>query len=384
MPPAVSAAAVTGAISPAAAPPAPPETGAAPSVLRFPVDARMARAGRILPVFLPFAACPGRCVFCAQDRQTGVEPGRDPRHTLDQALDEAAAALNGLAACPPPGGVELAFYGGTFSALPAAALEAALELLVRYRRRGIVTLGRCSTRPDALIPGSPRDVPALDRLRRAGLDLVELGVQSFDDDALSKARRGYDGQSAEDGCRAVAAAGLKLGIQLLPGMPGVTPAVFLADVDRALALNPACLRFYPCVVPDGTELAALWKTGRYKPWSLPETVRALGEGLRRAWAAGVPVIRLATAPEAAFDATLLAGPRHPALGALIQAEALLQSAREQITLLGRAPQGISLPRRRQGCMYGQGGTLREAWAALGLPPERVSFHSQPEDAGLLW
>ena len=182
----------------------------------------------------------------------------------------------------------------------------------------------------------------------------------------------------------MAAAGLKLGIQLLPGMPGVTPAVFLADVDRALALRPACLRFYPCVVPDGTELAALWKAGRYKPWSVPETVRTLGEALRRAWTAGVPVIRLAVAPEAAFDKALLAGPRHPALGALIQAEALLQSVRTQLVRLGHPPQGISLPRQRQGCMYGQRGTLREAWAALGLPPERVRFHKEPEAEAFLW
>ncbi|MCH5277238.1 MAG: radical SAM protein [Desulfovibrionaceae bacterium] len=340
----------------------------------------MQRAGRILPVFLPFAACPGRCVFCAQDRQTGL--GRRPRHNVGQALSRAAAALEELAACPPPGGVELAFYGGTFTGLPTAMLEAALELLARGHGLGVVSHGRCSTRPDTLGAGPGGSI--LDRLKNGGLDLVELGVQSFDDHALHKARRGYRGQDAEDGCRAVTAAGLALGIQLLPGMPGVTPAIFLADVDRALALRPACLRFYPCVVPDGTELASLWKSGRYKPWSLPETVRALGEGLRRAWAAGVPVIRLAVAPEAAFDATLLAGPRHPALGALIQAEALLQSTRTQLTRLGRAPRGISLPRRHQGCMYGQRGALREAWAALGLPPDRVRFHTQPEDEGFLW
>lgn len=367
-------------------PPAASSVG--PSGLRLAVDARMHRADRILPVFLPFAACPGRCVFCAQDRQTGVEPGI----TVDQALNQAAAALDELAACTPPGGVELAFYGGTFTALPAALREAALELLIRYRKRGIVSRGRCSTRPDGLdfrsdaldaqAPGAGG--PVLDRLKRAGLDLVELGVQSFDDHALREARRGYSGQRAEDACRAVAATGLKLGIQLLPGMPGVTPAIFLADVDRALALRPACLRFYPCVVPDGTELAALWKTGRYEPWSLPDTVRILGEALRRAWAAGVPVIRLAVAPEASFDTTLLAGPRHPALGALIQAEALLQSVRAQLPRLGGPPRGISLPRHRQGCMYGQRGSLREAWAALGLPPERVRFHTHPETEAFLW
>lgn len=349
-----------------------------PSGFRFSVGRRLRRANRILPVFLPFAGCPARCVFCAQDRQTGVgnEGG------VDRALERAAATLEEISACPPPGGVELAFYGGTFTALPAVRREAALALFARYSAQGPVTRGRCSTRPDALDAAASGAV--LDRLAEAGLDLVELGVQSFDDGALDQARRGYDGRAAEAGCRAVTAAGLALGIQLLPGMPGVTPDVFLTDVDRALALRPACLRFYPCLVPEGTELAALWRAGRYVPWSPEETVKTLGEGLRRAWAAGVPVIRLAVAPEAAFDAGLLAGPRHPALGAEIQAEALLRTVQTVLAHLNRPPRGLSLPRNRQGCMYGQRGALRGTWLALGLPPERIRFHAEPEDEGVLW
>lgn len=344
----------------------------------FSLGRRLRRAARIVPVFLPFAGCPGRCVFCAQDRQTGtgVDGG------VDAALGRAAAELDKTAAGPTAGGVELAFYGGTFTALPAVRREAALALFTRYRDRGAVNCGRCSTRPDAL--GADNGAPVLCRLAEAGLDLVELGVQSFNDDALARACRGYGGRTAEAGCRAVLKAGLALGIQLLPGMPGVTPDVFLADVDRALAFRPACLRFYPCLVPESTDLAALWRAGRYTPWSLEETVEILGEGLRRAWAAGVPVVRLAVAPEAAFDASLLAGPRHPALGSQIQAVALLGAARKILEQLGRKPQGISLPRSSQGYMYGQHGALRGHWTALGLPPERVRFHAEPANEGMLW
>ena len=96
-----------------------------PSGFRFSVGRRLRRANRILPVFLPFAGCPARCVFCAQDRQTGVgnEGG------VDRALERAAATLEEISACPPPGGVELAFYGGTFTALPAVRREAAGDRL---------------------------------------------------------------------------------------------------------------------------------------------------------------------------------------------------------------------------------------------------------------
>lgn len=348
---------------------------------RFSVGSRLKRAGRILPVFLPFAGCPRRCVFCAQDRQTGIgaEPAESVLRRTSSLLD-AMPARNDFPsrADEAENSLELAFYGGTFTALPLPVREKALALYERGRSRGLFACGRCSTRPDALAG------QVLERLAEAGLDLVELGVQSFDDNALRQARRGYDGLTAGEGCRAVRRAGLSLGIQLLPGMPGVTPGVFLADVDRALDLAPACLRFYPCLVPEGTELAALWRSGRYTPWTVEQTVETLGEGLRRAWQAGVPVVRLAVAPEGDFDASLLAGPRHPALGSMIQGEALLAATGHALRGLGRQPERLSLPRSCQGYMYGQRGALRAAWAGLGLPPGRIGFHAVPEEEGILF
>ena len=352
----------------------PPYPAADLQIIRFPLGRHLQRAGRILPVFLPFAGCPRRCVFCAQDRQTGAG-SQDAEHALEQSaaiLEARLHASTGHPAAFPQKGMELAFYGGTFTALPTPIMDKALSLYEKGKRHGLLTCARCSTRPDAVPPR------ILERLRGAGLDLVELGIQSFHDDALHQANRGYDGRSAEAGCRAVQHAGLSLGIQLLPGMPGVDPDTFLADVDHALSLSPACLRFYPCLVPEGTGLATLWRNGRYSPWSEEVTVRTLGEGLRRAWQAGVPVIRLAVAPERDFDATLLAGPRHPALGSLIQAEALLGSVKKALSQLGHPPHLLRLPRSCQGYMYGQHGSLRSIWAELGLPPERIHFHAAPE------
>jgi histone acetyltransferase (RNA polymerase elongator complex component) len=303
-------------------------------------------------------------VFCAQDRQSGVPPPRDPG-ALAGALADAEARL--LSAGPSS---ELAFYGGTFTSLPAAWLETCLDFLSRCFARGLLTHARCSTRPDAL------DRAATDRLRRAGIDLVELGVQSFHSDALRLAGRGYDRERALAGCRAVQESGLSCGIQLLPGMPGVSPAVFLDDVRLALSLRPACLRFYPCLVPEGTPLAGMWRRKTYKPWSLSATVSALGEGLRLAWEAGVPVIRLSVAPEPGFDAFLLAGPRHPALGGMIQAEALLRTLDVQLERLGGPPARLRLPRSCQGYMYGQRNALKSRWAKKGLPPARIGFYDE--------
>ena len=333
----------------------------------FAVDVRSRRAARIVPVFLPFSGCPCRCVYCAQDKQTGVGT-----LSVADALENVCRSLE----TAQPGDRELAFYGGTFTALPLHVRRACLNLFEHLRTRGIVRCARCSTRPDSL------SEPVLKELQRHGLSLIELGVQSFDDTALSLSRRGYGGKAALQGCHTVLSAGFELGIQLLPGMPGSTPEIFLRDVETALTLKPACLRFYPCLVPEGTLLARWYKEGRYRSWSLEETVDTLGRALASAWAAGVPVIRLSVAPEPGFDASILSGPRHPALGALIQAEALLRTVEQFMSPLGGQSVMLELPERCQGFIYGDRGALRPRWEALGLDHKSISFSSV--EVGRLW
>ena len=141
-----------------------------------------------------------------------------------------------------------------------------------------------------------------------GCRTVELGIQSFSDTALQASERHYSGRQAAEACRLVRDAGLALGVQLLPGMPGHQPEDFLADVRRALSLGADMLRFYPCLVLAGTELARRWQQGLYTPWPLPQTLSLLARGWLYARRAGVPVIRMGLAPEPGMEAALLAGP----------------------------------------------------------------------------
>lgn len=323
----------------------------------------------VFPVFLPFSGCPVRCVFCAQELQTGCPPRR-----VDTALAETAHALRERARCGSPA-PELAFYGGTFTALPPEAYAACLEFARTALRQGLISGLRCSTRPDRLPPDR------LAALRDAGCACVELGIQSFADAPLRQSRRGYDGRTAREACTAVRAAGMRHGVQLMPGMPGSRPELFLADVRLALELGAVCLRFYPCLVLEGTELAALWRAGRFQSWPLETVLDVLAEGFSLAQRAGVPVIRMGLAPEAGLSDGVLAGPRHPALGARVQARSLwrqvadaLAQARAGGCLAADAPVGLALPRRLQGMYRGHAGELIPHWAALGITDGRVRFH----------
>ena len=69
---------------------------------------------RIYPCFIPHLACPNRCVFCDQEKITGKkEP--DPAGMLGQF----ARDLENIS----DKGVELAFYGGNFTAIDPAIQE---------------------------------------------------------------------------------------------------------------------------------------------------------------------------------------------------------------------------------------------------------------------
>ena len=346
----------------------------------------------VVPVFLPFRGCPVRCVFCAQDVQTGLADAKPLPGTAAQAVPQVSTGIAQVlnearqnlrhrhdAGHPP---AELAFYGGTFTALPESELAACLDLAREALEQGWISSFRCSTRPDRV------DAPTLLRLRSAGCGVVELGVQSFNDSALAASRRGYTGATALAACATVRAAGLKLGVQLLPGMPGHNPQHFAHDVPTALAAGAHMLRFYPCLVLEGTGLAAMWREGSYKPWPLEATLDALAQGWLAAMRAGVPVIRMGLAPEPGLAQAILAGPVDGELGGRVKGRALLLAVREALQapdlrqkFLPESGFALRVPRAMQGFLWGAGGELRPAWAALGL--RAVSFEEEGKPQILL-
>lgn len=237
-----------------------------------------------------------------------------------------------------------------------------LALAMQAKEKGIVCRVRCSTRPDALRPDR------LQALRHAGLDLVELGIQSFHTEALLDVQRGYNGDRAREGCRLIKESGLKLGIQLLPGMPGSTRNASLKMSKRPLRfLLPVCV-FIPVSSWTGTPLAERWRMGQYAPWELDTTITTLGKALASAWARRIPVIRLSLAPERELDESVLAGPRHPALGNIIQSEALFETVRSHFALNGfLPPDELFFPQYCQGFFSGHKGSLLPRWEKLGIP-----------------
>lgn len=271
----------------------------------------------IIPVFIPHAGCPHRCVFCNQSIIAGA-----PATPLDvsNAHLQISSFLDGCRKDSRPS--QIAYYGGNFLGLSAHRVSALLREATRFvagkRARGI----RFSTRPDTIDP------------RRLGLlagfpvETVEIGAQSMDDRVLEVSRRGH---TAEDTVRAaglVRKGGYQLGLQIMVGLPEDNENTSMETARRVAALAPDIVRIYPTVVVEGSPLARWYREGTYSPWTLDRAVSLT------AWMAdffqqkGIRVIRMglqATADLQPGD-TILAGPYHPAFGHLVYARMFLEKA----------------------------------------------------------
>lgn len=332
----------------------------------FPAPEPKRTSRLIYPLFLPFAGCPVRCVFCAQELQTGKQAGSVSEALALAGRNLAKRELLGLAP------LDLAFFGGTFTALDPEDLRDCLAFAGYWKKRGLIADLRCSTRPDALSPA------LLSTLKAAGLSLVELGVQSFDQTALTRSRRGYSAATARKGCDMVLAAGLELGIQLMPGLPGGTPESAMRDVEITAAYSPSCARLYPCLVIEGTGLARIWREGGYSPWTPDAALDFLGSACLIFWRANVPVIRIGLAEEPGLSENILAGPRHPDLGGRAKGRALYLYIREELQRLKaegsfREPFSLLVPKSLQGAFWGNRGELEESYRALGLSRANVRW-----------
>ncbi len=266
----------------------------------------------IIPFFIPHAGCPHQCVFCNQKNITGEHSAMDASSIPARIQDYLDRDGSGEPA-------QIAFYGGSFTALPLETQKRYLEAALPFVQSGRIAGIRLSTRPDAITDDS------LKLLKQYRVQTVELGVQSMDDGVLTRAGRGHTAADIEHAATLLSGYGFSIGLQLMPGLPGDTPAIFRDTVEKTISLRPAFVRLYPALVIKDTPLEALYRTDRYRPLTLDEAVLLCRDALLRFEKAGIKVIRIGLQPteELAKRGTIVAGPYHPAFRQLVESAILL-------------------------------------------------------------
>lgn len=276
----------------------------------------MTARNSIIPVFVPHLGCPNDCVFCNQRRISGhTEPAT--AQTVKTAIENAAALF------PKGTKRQLAFYGGSFTAIPTVEQVALFEAAKPYLDDGTISSIRLSTRPDAI------DAETLARLKKYSVQTVELGAQSLCDNVLWLSNRGHTAKEVEEAARMVKQAGFELILQMMTGLPGDTDESCIETAKKIIALHPDGVRIYPTVIVRDTELYDMWKAGTYKEHTVSDAVRVCAKITKLFDEAGIPIIRMGLNPtEDLSGGDAVGGAYHPALGELVRSRMMLDKAVE--------------------------------------------------------
>ena len=217
----------------------------------------------------------------------------------------------------------MAFYGGSFTAIPIADQLALLEAAQPYLADGTIDSIRLSTRPDAI------DEEILARLKKYGVSTAELGAQSLCDKVLYLSGRGHTSKEVEDASKLIKQAGFELILQMMTGLPGDTDESCIETVRKIIALKPDGVRIYPTVIVRDTALYDMWQAGEYPEHTVEDAVRVCAKITELFDAAGIPIIRMGLNPtEDLSGGDAAGGAYHPALGELVRSRIMLNRAIE--------------------------------------------------------
>ncbi|WP_136796489.1 MULTISPECIES: elongator complex protein 3 [Desulfosediminicola] len=287
--------------------------------------------GLVIPLFISHQGCPHQCLFCNQFAITGNGAGNredgTPGNQPEDGDDPITVIETWLGRSPGYDEVQVAYYGGSFTCLDHEEQHRLLTAVQPYLQAGRVHSIRLSTRPDCISP----DIATW--LAHSGVKTVELGVQSLDDMVLKSARRGHSAQDSITAMQILRDAGLEVGVQLLPGLPGETTRSFLRGVREVISFAPELVRLYPTVVVENSGLAQMFGRGEYQPLSLNKAVALTRRAKELFDSAGITVARIGLQPSESLGRQVVAGPYHPSFGELVASRNWLKKVRHRLAFL---------------------------------------------------
>ncbi len=292
-------------------------------------------------LFVPHAGCPHQCSFCNQKTISGsIKPltPEDVTAACDIAKNSGVTRETS----------EIAFFGGSFTAVDRDYMVSLLEAAKPYIDGGYFGGIRISTRPDAI------DDERLEILKKYHVTSIELGAQSMDDSVLKINRRGHTAKDVENASRLIKSYGFSLGLQMMTGLMGDTDEKCIKTAERLIALSPDTVRIYPTIVLENTPLADCLRDGSYRAETLDEAVSLCARLLLMFRENNIKVIRLGLHSGGNVDEGYLAGAYHPAFRELCEGKIYLEKMLSELSKLPKdMPYVIEVPEKSIGKAKGQ-------------------------------
>ena len=259
-----------------------------------------------IPIFIPHYGCPNACVFCNQVRITGKPAFTESavRTEIDSALQTIGEDITD---------VEIAFFGGSFTAIPRNEMLTLLEISDEYLKNGRISSVRLSTRPDAI------NTEILEILSLHGVGTIELGIQSTSSEVLSVCKRGHTAEHSETACKLIKKYGFKLIGQMMVGLPHSTLDDELKTARDIIGFGADGARIYPTVVLEGTELSRMEKLREYTSLTVEDATERCAKVLDVFSRNNVQVIRIGLCANEILKNEASHDSDHAAIGELVRA-----------------------------------------------------------------
>lgn len=259
-----------------------------------------------IPIFIPELACPNRCIYCNQRHISGQLQAVKPEE-IKQIIEQH------LATFIKPSHIELAFFGGSFTGIDEKDMITYLETVQPYIEQGEIKSIRISTRPDYI------NEKILEILKRYNVKDIELGAQSLDEEVLAFAKRGHTVQDVEKASKLIKDYGFSLGLQMMIGLPLDTIEKSKKTAHKIIELEAESTRIYPTLVINNTDLADLYRQGKYKALSIEEAVEWTSEIYQIFTQTDITILRVGLHPSESLinGEQLLAGPFHVSFKELV-------------------------------------------------------------------
>lgn len=274
-----------------------------------------------ISIFVPHIGCPNKCSFCNQRYITGVCKAPRAKDVTDAVeIAKSSPKYN-------PETTEIAFFGGSFTAINRNYMTDLLDTAYEFVKNGDVKGIRVSTRPDAV------DDEILGILKQRGVTAIELGAQSLVSRVLKMNNRGHTAQDVVNASKLIREHGFELGLQMMTGLYCDSDEGAIKTAKKVIEIKPDTVRIYPTIVLKDTDLGALYDDNRYKPQTLGEAVELASKLYEMFTEAGIRVIRLGL--HSIEEKAYLAGPWHPAFSELCQSQIMLNKALKLLNEKGR-------------------------------------------------
>ena len=278
----------------------------------------------IIPIFVPHLGCPNNCIFCNQKKisgQTKMVNAKDVEDTIEYYLKNFKDDNKY---------VEVAFFGGSFTAIEKEKQEELLQAVQKYIHDKKVNSIRISTRPDAI------DKDILKMLKKYHVKTIELGVQSMNNYILNRSQRGHTVEDVKKASKLIRWNGFILGHQMMVGLPESTKQDEINTAKELIKLKPKIVRVYPVLVIKDTPLAIEYENKEYTPLTVTQAVERCKEIVELFNKHKINVIRIGLqnteeiSDPSKETSQVVAGPYHPAFRQLVESSMWYDSLLDEI------------------------------------------------------